>query len=240
MTKQNESLITFKNLLLFCMAVVLLYLLTCKKKTEVAPMITPSTEQIKVVNLAEEQRKHMEDSFNLVLRKHYKQDYQDSNYLIQLLNQNSELVSINTRLQNEVYPDTCKEIVSKYQKAYDLYAAQTKKTLDQCRASTSNLSSTIQTQKKYLSAKDSAYAKIKTAWDTCISGYQKLEKAVKKLQPHNKLAVGVVGNVYPIFGYGVGLDFIHKKGIVISASAMMMNNQTYGQVGIKKVISFRK
>lgn len=239
--KEYQSLLTLKNLLLFIMAVIILYLFTCKKKIdEKPPIVKPLTEIVQEKVDLDAITKHISDSFTNEIKEkdkkiqRYSSEYDD--LLAEYLNYQND---ISQTLTTSI-PDTCKPIVSALTKQFN----QLKKTSTDKDNSARNLITSLReqgrTKDKFLAAKDTAIKGYITLLDTCTKGYATLEKTVKKLQPTNKLAIGVVGNFYPVLGYGIGLDFVHKKGIIISLSGMMMNDKSYGQVGLKKVISFRK
>jgi hypothetical protein len=240
MANQPTPIFTLKNLFIVALILALIYLLTCNKKTEVAPVIKPSTEVVTAMINVDSIKSAVADSFTTVIVDRdvliRKQNSEYDDLLAEYLNFQNDLTSA---LQKPV-PDTCKPIVAALSKQFN----QLKNTSTQKDKSANTLINSLKEQNKnkdkFLAAEKKSYKDLHNVLDTCVKGYKQLEQAVKKLQPHNKLAVGVVANVYPVFGYGIGADFIHKKGTIVSVSAMMMNNQTYGQVGIKKVISFRK
>ena len=108
-------------------------------------------------------------------------------------------------------------------------------------------------QQKILSTEKDKYANLKRQMDTCLKNQSTLTDYAQNSRIRNKLAVGIVSNVYPVLGIGAGADFIHKKGWVFSASGTYMptqrtdsliglrrNNELYVQIGVKKVISLRK
>lgn len=221
-------------LIVVILALVIFYLAKCRKIPQ--PVITtPTKVLIDTLRLAEKERKHLKDSFELVLLKHYNQDYQDSNDLIKLLNQNSELSAINYNLQQATYPDTCEKIVSQWKNQYNTYAAQTGKTIDQAKKSLINLSSTIQTQKNYLAQKDREYLKLKAIADTCLDNGLKMEKYIKETKPKRELLLSVsaittyAGEFKP--AAGIGLAYRNKRGTQFEVS--YYTNQMV-QIGIKK------
>jgi len=241
MANQPAPIFTLKNLFIVALILALIYLLTCHKKTEVAPVIKPSTEVVQAMINVDSLKSAVADSFTTVIVDKdvliRKQNSEYDDLMAEYLNYQND---IQNSLADKKIPDTCRPIVAALSKQF----TQLKNTSMQKDKAAKTLISSLNEQNRnkdnFLSAKDKSYKDLHNVLDTCVKGYKQLEQALKKAQPHNKLAIGIVSNVYPVFGYGIGADFIHKKGIVISASAMMMNNQTYGQVGIKKVISFRK
>lgn len=216
------------------LALVIFYLVKCRKTPQLI-ITTPTKTLIDTVRLIEKERQFLKDSFELVLRKHYERDYQDSSYLIQLLNQNSELSAINYNLQQATYPDTCEKIVSLWKNQYNTYVSQTNTTLDQVRKTTSGLSATVQTQKNYLAQKDMEYARLKRVTDTCLDNGLKMERYIKDIKPKRELLLSVSTIIDYVDGVkpaaGIGLAYRNKRGLQIEAS--YYTNQMV-QIGIKK------
>lgn len=205
------------------------------------PTQTIKEQEKKAVNI-EEIRKHDADSFNLVLKakddlaNKYFNNWQQTDIKLTM----AERAVDDLLNDTPNIPDTCQAVVAQVKLGFntvkEAYAKKDAQALNTINA----LKSANQTQKDFLKNKDSIYAKMKNAFDTCIASAKYYKQGMDKNKPHNKLAIGPEFNYYPVFGCGIGIDFIHKKGIVISATGMTINNQLYGQAGIKKVISFRK
>ena len=216
----------------------------CKCKPP--PMEPKPTQTIKEQEKAavdiEAIRKRDADSFNLVLKSKddlvnkYFNNWQQTDIKLTQAER-----AVDDLLNDETIPDTCDKYVANIQNGFnivkDAYAKKDAQALNTIIA----LKSVTQTQKQFLVNKDSAYAKMKNAFDTCIASVKYYKEQSDKKTPHNKLAIGPQAIVYPTFWYGVTAAFIHKKGIVISLSGgLTLNNTFYEQVGILKVISFRK
>lgn len=170
---------------------VLLYMQFCNKPVPEKPIVQPSKEKIVEFHLQDTERKHIYDSFEVVLKKDYAKDYKNEGYLINLLNENSRLVAANDNLQNTVYPDTCKPIVTLLSTRYNAYVSQTGKTLDQAKASLIDLAKTVNDQKKFLSVKDTELNKVIKLRDSCLTDYTKLEAYSKSIKPKRAIIVGV-------------------------------------------------
>jgi len=198
---------------------VIFYLSKCR--TTPQPVITTVTKVLRDTSrLIEKDKKHLEDSFKLVMKRRDAEDYQNQSDFIKLANQNAELSVINERLQNEVYPDTCKQIVKKYQDAYGNYEAQTNKTIEQAKKSLISLSGTVQTQKKYIDAQTDLYNRLKKVSDTCLANSAAMEKYIKKAKPKHSINLNVqtispyIGKIQPVFGAGLGWE--NKRGLEVS------------------------
>ena len=130
-------------LIVAILALVIFYLAKCR--TVPTPQTITTTKILKdTLRLIEQDRKKIEDSFNLVLQKHYKADEFNNGQFVNLVNQNEELAAINEKMQMELsYPDTCQEVVNKLNSSYNTYVAQTKQTIEQSKKSLFNLRQTI-------------------------------------------------------------------------------------------------
>lgn len=209
-------------LIVAILALVIFYLAKCR--TVPTPQTITTTKILKdTLRLIEQDRKKIEDSFNLVLQKHYKADEFNNGQFVNLVNQNEELAQINENLQKELtYPDTCRDVVNKLNSAHNNYVAQTKLTIDKAKQSLINLSQTVQTQKAYLTEKDKLYARLKSTLDTCITNNAALEKYAKQVKPKRSINLNIqtispyVGKISPEFGAGIG--YVNKKGLHISAT----------------------
>jgi len=235
-SKNTNSLLTVKNVIFAGLIIFAIWYFadSCNKKTVVVPVVKPSTELIKVVNLAEEEKKRIEDSFNIVLNKLDRMnDKQYQDYVL-LLNENAVLANQNEILSIPI-PDTCQQLNAAWKSKYNTYVAQTNKTTQSATNTIRGLNTSIATQKKFLASKDSAYAKIKNAWDTCISGYQKLEKFAKQNKPKREVSAGInmmSGYSLPLKPeFGLMLGYKNKKGTELLVG-YYTNNQI--SIGLKK------
>lgn len=194
---------------------VLLYMQFYNKPVPGKPIIQPAKEKIVERNLQDAQRRHIYDSFEVVIKKDYAKDYKNEGYLINLLNENSRLVAINEGLQNVTFPDTCKPIVTLLNTRYKEYVTQTGKTLNQAKVSISGLNKTIKDQKNFLTAKDKELNKVVKLRDSCISDYTKLEKS-----SNNR---GIIIGVSALSRY----DLIKKIDVGINIGYSTKNRTTF-------------
>lgn len=216
----NIKSLDWHKLLLYGVIIFLVLFYFSKCNNTPAPVITTTTKVLKdTLRLIEQDRKHLTDSFDYILKKREQQNYQNESDFIKLLNENAELSVINERLQREeVIPDTCKGIVKKYQDAYGNYEAQTNRTIEQAKKSLISLSGTIKDQKAYLAAKDEIYNRLKKVTDTCLANSAALEKYVKKIKPKRELGLMVSGmndfsNKNLKLAVGGGLSYRNKRGL---------------------------
>jgi len=238
----NIKSLDWHKLLLYVVIVFLALFYFSKCNNTPAPVITTTTKELKdTFTVIKYDNKRLTDSFNLLLSKRDAEDYKNQSDFIKLANQNAELSVINERLQNEIFPDTCKGIVKKYQDAYGNYEAQTNRTIEQAKKSLISLSGTIQTQKKYLEEKDKIYSRLKAVTDTCLSNSASLEKYVKKIKPKRELSLVVSAendfsnkNFKPAIGGGGA--YRNKRGLQITIT--YYSNQTGSISLIKPLIRF--
>lgn len=213
--------LTVKNAIIILLILVLLYMQFCNRTVVERPVIQPAKEKIVEKNLQDAQRKHIYDSFDIVLKKDYAEDYKNEGYLINLLNENSRLVKINDNLQNISFPDTCKPVVTLLNNRYKEYVTQTGKTLTQAQQSISGLNQTISNQKKFLDTKDSEMKKVIILRDSCISDYSKLEKYSNKISPKRELIIGASGltryDLLNKIDVGIVLGYRTKNGTTLTA-----------------------
>ena len=209
-------------LIIGVLALVIFYLSRCRGVPQ--PQTITTTKILKdTLRLIEQDRKHITDSFNSVLAKHYAKDEQNNGEFVNLVNQNDELAQINTALQKQLdVPDTCKKYTDILNDSHNKYVSQTKQTIDKAKQSLVDLSKTVQTQKSFLTAKDTLYSRLKRMSDTCIANNAALEKYAKQVKPKRAITVNVqtispyIGNIKPEFGGGIG--YMNKKGLEISAT----------------------
>lgn len=215
------------------LALVIFYLSKCRPTPE--PQLTTTTRELRdTLNLIEKDRKYITDSFLFILEGKEQANYQNESDFIKLLNENSELSAINARLQNEVYPDTCKDVVKKYRDAFGNYEYQTNKTLEQGKKTIIGLSSTVETQKKFIAEKDVLYSRIKNVADTCLYNSALLEKYIKKINPKRSINLNVQAiSPYAMFKpiFGIGLGYENKKRLEVSVT--YYTNQQIS-IGIRK------
>ena len=147
----------------------------CKKPVE-KPVYIPIEKQVKVVERDEKAMKKQADSFLTIIKIQDRTNEENYNDVVLFANENSELKSKLDQL-SKTAPDTCKRYVDQYIS----YAAQTEKTLGRYSRAVDGLKTTVSTQKKFLSAKDSAYARLKTNWDTCIATAKRYLEEVNRL-----------------------------------------------------------
>jgi len=217
---------------------VILYMGMCRSKpVPEKPIVKPVTEQQAEVT-------HDEDSINaiidtLVIELQNKDDQlaQANDEIYSGNKRTNQLLSENAALRAKL---TAGELTDNINDNADKLTAQIKKNDSLCNKSISMLNQKVYTKDKIIYQKDNLYKKLKANFDTCLKNQSLLEKYAKEIKPTNKVALGLVSNIIPTFGIGIGADFIHKKGYVFSGSVMTMQKDYFVQVGFKKVISFKR
>ena len=218
------------------MVLVILYMGMCRSKpVPEKPIVKPVTEQQAEVT-------HDEDSINAIIdtlvselqnKDEQLSDAKDELYAGQ--NKTKQLLSENAALRAKL---TAGELTDNINDNADKLNAQIKKNDSLCNQNISLLQKKVFTKDKIISQKDNLYKKLKSNFDTCLKNQSALEKYSKQIKPTNKVALGLVSNIIPTFGIGIGADFIHKRGFVLSGSVMTMQKDYFVQVGFKKIISF--
>lgn len=228
-----KKIFTFKNITWVVMFLLLIYFIACnKKRVTVSNLTTADSIVARIIHDTVESKK-IQDSLNKVIASKNKEiSYWVNSYSVADNEVRSLEQEIKTRL-NQTLPDTCKEYQQWVIKEFNrLNVVQARK--DTAHKQIVAGKDFIISQKELLLVNSKLdYKKLRANTDTCLDNQRKLTAMIK---PRNKISIGFVSNVYPEIGYGIGADFIHKSGWVISGSAMIMNGRTYGQIGIKKVI----
>ncbi len=232
-----KKYLTVKNiiitaLIIAALIIVLIYLVQCRKTQSAKPVYVPIKEQVKVVEKDTLYYKKQKDSFINIINSLVKENDDNNKEFVWLYNENSQLQADMLAL-SKVTPDTCAKFVAQYKG----YAEQTNKTLSTANITIAGLNKTISTQKDFLTAKDVAFDKMKTAWDTCISTAKKLEQYAKEIKPKRELNIGAKGMINYASNYlpaaGLEIGYRTRKGLEINAA--IYTNQIL-TIGFKKPI----
>jgi len=231
--------IDIKAIIIALLVLVILYLAMCRgsKPVPVAPVVKPVAEQQAEVS-------RNEDSINAIIAP-FEDELQAKDKIIakvsnELLNGQDKILKLQQDNDSLLSLLKAGDLASSLNESAEKIRAQIKKNDSLCNKNISALNRQVTLKSNIITQKDRLYSKLKSSLDTCLKNQTALEKYSKQIKPTNKVALGVVSNVYPIFGVGVGADFIHKNGYVFSGSVMTMQKDYFVQVGLKKVISFKK
>lgn len=233
--------VTVKNVLILLLILVILYLAMCNKQDiPKPPNIKTTKEQANTVRIDSIASAHYKDSVNKIISYWQREaGHWEGNWNREVKDNAALQDTLGSWLSSSV-PDTCEAYKQRALLEYNKLVVSNKAKDTACSKTIGALKNVITQTDVIVSKQKEDYTKLKVNFDTALSQQTRLQDYADKLTPHNKIAIGLVGNLYPVIGYGIGADFIHKKGIVISLSAMTMNGQLYGQLGIKKVISLRR
>lgn len=240
-TKTN--IFTFKNIFIVALIIALLYLLTCNKKTEVAPIVKPISEQREVVRIDSMASQKFRDSVQRIIFnwEHEAKKWQ-SNWETEV-NENADLYKKIDEIITEPVPDTCKPYQQKLLNEYNqlVRANQAK---DNAASQTINSKNKIINEKDVLIAQSKKdYSKLRINLDTCFAQQKTLEAYAKKIKPRNQVYVGItaIGNTNKYYeGVGLNLGLKNKRGYMFEVGALQMGTVTQFTLGLKKVISLRK
>lgn len=202
------------------------------------PIVITGKQVHDTIQLIEAKRKHISDSFIIVLSEKERQiEIAKSNYDELMADYRNMQNDLTSSFNNEKYPDTCSKIVNLLSVKYNnLKAANDKKD-----AAANNvikgLNNQVATQKNFLKQKDLDYAKMKSIADTCSKSLTAMGKYADKIKPKREVNGGVsgmanyAGNLNPAIG--ITLGYRTKKGFDISAAVYSNNVAT---ITIKKTI----
>ena len=229
--------ITFKNLLIVGLIIVLIYLLTCKHTNVDKPQVITGEQVHDTIRLIDADYKRINDSFAIVLNDYDRQVRQYKGNYDQLLADYLNLTNdIDNTIAHVPYPDTCKPIVDRLNGQFNQLKS-TSAAKDKAAANTINsLTAKSNTQTQLIAEKDKSYTKMKAIADTCAKSLTALESYTKKIKPKKEINIGAEINsswltLKPI--YGVGIGYRDKKGNQLNAA--VFSNQTIS-VGIKKTL----
>jgi len=230
--------IDLKTIIIALLVLVILYLGMCRSKpVPELPPVKPVTEQQAEVIHDEDSINAIIDTLVIELQNKDEQLAQANDETYSGHKRIKQLLSENAALRAKL---TAGELTDNINDNADKLTAQIKKNDSLCNSSISILNKKITTKDKIIFQKDNLYKKLKANFDTCLKNQSLLDKYAKEIKPTNKVALGLVSNIIPTFGIGIGADFIHKNGFVFSGSVMTMQKDYFVQVGFKKIISFKK
>ena len=227
---------SFHKLFLYGVIIVLAILLfkSCGN-VEVKSDIITGKQVHDTIRITDNETQRIRDSFNLVLSKKYRDDDENYQAYLKILNENAVLLNENEMLSKPV-PDTCRELQAGWiNKFNQLKTASDKKDISANRTIT-GLQSTVSTQKNFLAAKDTAYNKMKGIADTCAKALTSMERYARKIKPKREINIGIEANsswvnLKPTVGLGLG--YRDRKGNQVNAAVYI--NQTI-TIGIKKTL----
>ena len=222
--------------MLLALVIWLLYQWQCTKKVEPLNIETNEVQQPRIDSINEKHKREI-DSVYLLKADAEKEAELWADYAKEVEGKYSKLEKqLSKKIEAAPCPEDFKEDLTK--DFSHLQAENKNKDLactKQLAAKDKNISQ-LTAAMKLSQSKNSAISK---ELAKCMESKGKaLDVATNKQK--NKLAVGVVSNIYPVLGIGAGADFIHKSGWVFSASGTTMYKDIHVQIGVKKVISLRK
>ena len=230
--------IDLKVIIIALLVLVILYMGMCRSKpVPEKPIVKPVPEQQAEVKNNEDSINAIIDTLVIELQNKDEQLAQANDETYSGHKRIKQLLSENAALRAKL---TAGELTDNINDNSNKLNAQIKKNDSLCNQNISLLQKKVFTKDKIISQKDNLYKKLKSNFDTCLKNQSALEKYSKQIKPTNKVALGVVSNIVPTFGIGIGADFIHKRGYVFSGSVMTMQKDYFVTVGFKKIISFKK
>ncbi len=226
---QNKSIFTLKNFLIFALVVIIIWLTPpCNSKPVEKPVVISANKIIDTLNLLDEQVKAMNDSFALIINKAYEDNDKNYTNYIHQLNINSELLR-NNKILSMPIPDTCKPLMMAWiERERQIKVASDNKDAA-AKTTITGLQGTLWEQQRFLTAKDTAYNKLKRVADTCASAYKQIEKYAKKISPKREIILGLSGitpydEIKPSIGLVLG--YKGKNGMELRAGYYTNKNVT--------------
>ena len=226
--------ITFKNVFIAGLILVIIFLYTCKKKVEVIETI-PVPVQQELVRVDSVMSQKDKDSVNLRITDLEKSAQQWFNQWKEEAKQTAEVQLTLSNLLSEEVPDTCKKIV-------DALGLQITKLNTSTKAQNLSCEKTVDAKNRIIKGKDDLiaigktdYRKLKLRLDTCWQQQVLAEK--NKFKPKRELSIGVMAlsnyNSFDNAAVGIILDYRNKKGTQFGAG---IYNTKQIQISIKKPI----
>ncbi len=217
------------NIFLIVAIIILCYILfltKCHKNTTDSQGVKTVTEQKIVVVKDTLELKRITDSLIFINNK---QQLVSSSQIKEL----KQLQSKAKEIEYKLVTDTI------YTSALTDYIDNSNQRDTTCNLIINNLKGQLSNRNALIKQNAISYKKQLANLDTCFAQQNKLEKIVNETKLRNQVYVGVSANVYPVLGYGIDLGIKLKNGLIIEGRAMQLNSSTYGQIALKKVISFR-
>lgn len=232
---QNKSYVQL--IVIGSLILVILYLLCCNGKKQPSIPVTVPVQVIKTIVIQDTTAAGIiRDSSERVISILNKSLDINEIALAAARNKAEQLSADNDILLMQLNSDS---LPSRLRKQALAMKAAAKRKDSLCNAISKDLKGKIQAKDKQLTESVKLGKKLNSLLDTCLKSQASLEKYAKDSQPRNKVALGIVTNLYPVFGYGLTADFLHKNGYIFGAYVMQMDKQTYGGISLRKVISFR-
>jgi hypothetical protein len=205
--------ITFKNVFIAGLILVIIFLYTCKKKVEVIETI-PIPVQQELVRIDSVMSQKDKDSVSLKIADLEKSAQQWYNQWKEEAKQTAEVQQTLSDLLTVEVPDTCKKIV-------DALGLQITKLNTSTKAQNLSCEKTIDSKNRIIKGKDDLiaigktdYKKLKLRLDTCWQQQVLAEK--NKFKPKRELSVGIMAlsnyNSFDNSAVGIILDYRNKKG----------------------------
>jgi hypothetical protein len=228
---------TFKNVLIVVLLLALLYLLTCKKKAVVQPIVKSVTEQKETVRVDSVMSQATKDSVIKLLKDADKAGEKWFEEWKVVSQRYDALEKGMGDLLSEEVPDTCKAIQDRLMAHYlrEKKASQEKDAA--CFNTIASKNITILQKDRLIQLGKNDYSLLKVRLDTAWAQQDKLQKVNKKLQPKRELSIGLVAisnyNNFDNAAAGVLLDYRNKRGTQFGAGIF---NTKQIQVSYKKPI----
>ena len=228
-----------KNLLIIGLLLVILYLVTCKRKVVQPDPVKTVTEQKLVVMTDSIASKKYNDSVALKIKQSSKDAEMWYNEWRASETRYNDLEKGIAEFTKQPVPDSCKELQKEYSaQLLKMAKANSKKDIS-CENTIRLKSTTIEQQAVLIKSKNSEVGKLRAFLDTAFAQQTKLTRALKQLKPKNSIYIGAtaLGNENKwVNGYGVNLGLRNKKGTMWEVGALQIGSTINYTIGFKKTL----
>jgi len=221
------------------LVLVIIYLMTCKKKVVEIEPVTPVSVQKERVRVDSVASVKYQDSVKGLI------SYWEG-IATEKEQENDALAQVNLGLQlnmdsvlSQPLPDTCKPYQMQVASLQRRLAQSTAQAQAACEQTVKAKDNIIAQKDAIMSKKNQDYAKLRSALDTAWAAQTTLTKQLKALKPKRDVYIGaqVIGSETKyLAAYGVNLGLRNKKGTMYEVGAFQMGSQVYYQAAVKKTI----
>jgi hypothetical protein len=228
-----------KNLLIIGLLLVILYLVTCKRKVVQPEPVKSVAQQALIVKTDSIASKKYNDSVLLKVKQSAKDAEMWYNEWKASETRYNDLEKGIAEFTQKPVPDSCKELQKEYSaQLLKMAKANSQKDIS-CENTIRLKSTTIEQQAVLIKSKNNEIGKLRASVDTAFAQQTKLTRALKQLKPKNSIYIGAtaLGNESKfINGYGVNLGFRNKKGTMWEVGALQIGSTINYTIGFKKTL----
>ncbi len=214
--------LTFKNLFIAALLLVILYLVTCKRKNTSEPQVISIPEQIERVRIDSVASEKYKDSIGeIIMDLRASVDVAEGELAAEKMRYNDLEKGINDIL-NQPIPDTCKPITDALSARISLLNEASKRKDISCENALRSKDRLMANKDLLVSKGKEDYRKLRMSFDTALAQQSILSKAVSSLKPKREFFIGITAvsnyNNFNNAMAGITADYKTKKGVIFGAS----------------------